>query len=87
MRISFGGGPRRDGRNRFGLHFGFELGPIASSIVCLFIAIVGGFVTLLNLFFFNVIGLVLGAVFFLVGFFGFKSNISVLRSSRDDDDE
>lgn len=50
MRISFGVGPRR-GRNHYGPHISFDLGPMGGAIGCVILAIIGGFVTLFSLVF------------------------------------
>lgn len=81
MRISFGGGHRRGGPR-----LSFELGPLGSAIMCLISAIIGGMVVLYSIMFFNIILLIAGVLFVLVGIFGYRSNIRQYRYSRKDEE-
>ena len=71
MRVFLGGG---HGRGR-GPRISVELGPVGSAIACAIITVIGTFVTLLALITFNFILIFIGAVFLLIGIFGFRSNI------------
>ena len=86
MRISFGGGPRRGGHH-FGPSISFHLGPMGSAIGCLITAIIGVFVTLFSLIAFNVMLLLIGVLFIFIGIIGYRSNMRIVKSRKNRDEE
>lgn len=83
MRISFGGGRRR---GPYSPHISFELGPVGSMIVGLIMTIIGGFIIAFSLLFFNVILLVIGLVFFVLGIYNYKINKSIIKTNKNKED-
>ena len=75
MRITFGGGPRRGRRSRYGrsgIYVSIPLGPIGSMIVSVILMLSGIFTVIISMG--SILPLIVGVIFILFGFFSFKSN-------------
>ena len=78
MRISFGGGR---GRGPFSPRISFELGPVASCVVSVFIILVGIFALLIS--FGNIIVIIIGIIFIALGVFEFRANKRKIKSKEE----
>lgn len=88
MRISFGGGPRRGrngGRAPYSPGISFELGPVGSCIVSIFMILMGVFVVLIS--FGNPIMLIIGGVFIIFGAVQFRVNKRKIENNKKDMEE
>ena len=83
MRVSFGGGNGRRGHG--GPRISFELGPIGSIVVSVFLIIVGAFLVLIS--FGNIIPLITGIIIIVLGVVSLRHNKKKLMNEKYSDKE